>query len=88
MESCTLALWMHTNEHEFVLGWGPIQSLQESKTCWESIRETSGGSSYSLTLRKPCGAVDSKNIDMAAASVLIESWGAIKEEEQDLDLHW
>lgn len=88
MESCTLALWMSTNEHKFVLGWGPIQSLQESKTCWESIRETSGDSSYSLTLRMAGGTVESKNIDMVAASALIEAWGAIKEEEQDLDLHW
>lgn len=88
MESCTLTLWMHTSEHQFVLGWGPIQSMQDSTACWESVTSSAQPSSVSLTIRRPNGVVDSKMVDMDTVAQLIAQWETIAEPEQDLDLHW
>ncbi|WP_112478910.1 hypothetical protein [Vibrio variabilis] len=88
MESCTLTLWMHTSEHQFVLGWGPIQSMQDSTTCWDEVKPSTEPSSVSLTIRRPDGVIDSKMVDMATVAQLITQWETIAEPEQDLDLHW
>lgn len=96
MESGRLILWIGSNEHRFILGQSSTQPIKQLKQDWQNIENSQHKSSYSITLQHdglPAHATHNlyKNITMAAAAALIESWQLLvveEPEEQDLDYHW
>ncbi|KFA96563.1 hypothetical protein [Vibrio sp. ER1A] len=96
MESGRLILWIGSSEHRFILGQSSTQPIKQLKQDWQNIENSQEKSSYSITLQHdglPAHATHNlyKNITMATAAALIESWQllAVEEpEEQDLDYHW